>query len=143
MKRNYYLLLAFFLLSIGTAFSQATTSKIQGIALDEAGQPLVNVNVTAKHTPTGTVSSTVTSMTGRFLLSGQRIGGPYTVTFTYVGYRTVELTDIFLDLGKASELKISLASEGEQLKDVIVKTTSKSGIFNSNKTGAEIGRAHV
>ena len=145
MKRNYYLLLAFFLLSIGTAFSQATTSKIQGIALDEAGQPLVNVNVTAKHTPTGTVSSTATSLTGRFSLSSLRIGGPYTVTFSYVGYRTIELTDIFLDLGKASELKISMASEGEQLKDVIVKTTSKSGIFNSNKTGAEtnIGRREL
>ena len=69
MKRNYYLLLAFFLLSIGTGFSQATTSKIQGIALDEAGQPVVNVNVTAKHTPTGTVSSTATSLTGRQFLN--------------------------------------------------------------------------
>ena len=82
------------------ASAQVTTSGMNGTVTDEQGLPLVGATVIAVHTPSGTQYGAVTNKDGRYNLQGLRAGGPYTVTFSYVGYQSVEFPGLDLPLGE-------------------------------------------
>lgn len=130
--------LSFFLtvFMVVASFAQVTTSKIQGIVNDENNEGLFGANVIATHEPTGTVSGTMTLDGGRFNLPNLRIGGPYTISISFVGYQTMEYTDVYLDLGSAFDLNVDMVTDSNQLEEVVI-TSSKSTTFNNSRTGAE------
>ena len=105
---------------------------------------MFGANVIANHTPTGTVAGTMTLEGGQFSLPNLRVGGPYTITISFIGFKTIEYTDVYLDLGKTFDLNVQLVSESEQLQEVVI-TGGGSSIFNNNRTGAEtsIGRKEL
>jgi hypothetical protein len=71
------------------AFAQGiTTAALNGTVADNKGQALIGVNVVATHTPSGSIFGAVSRGDGRFNIPGVRVGGPYTVTATHVGYKT-------------------------------------------------------
>lgn len=119
-----------------SAFSQVTTSKIQGIVTDEAG-PLYGATVVAKHVPSGTVMGEMTQENGNYTIPNLRVGGPYTVSISYVGFKTIEYTDIYLQLGKTTNIDVAMVSESEELDEVVIKY-SRDRTFSSDRTGAEI-----
>lgn len=123
------------LFTVAIGYSQVTTSKIQGHVLDDTSTGLFGANVVATHTPTGTVSGTMTLESGRFFINNLRVGGPYTITVSYVGYKTIEYTDVYLDLGKAFDLDIQMVGESEQLNEIVI-TSGKNSTFNNSRTGA-------
>lgn len=136
MKKQLFFSMLIAAFSVVSVFSQATTSKIQGFVSDDASTGLYGANVVAKHLPTGTVAGTMTTDGGRFTLTNLRVGGPYTVTFSYLGFKTIEYTDVYLDLGKAFDLEVQMESESEQLGEVVI-TGGRNATFNSDRTGAE------
>ncbi|MCQ0112161.1 TonB-dependent receptor [Zhouia amylolytica] len=142
MKR----ILLFCLLFISTlaVFSQVTTSNIKGLITDPDGQPLPGASVVAIHSPTGTKYGTATNFDGRFNLLNLRVGGPYVITITYVGFQDHKLTDVYLELGKSETLDISLQETSEQLGEVVV-TGDATGTFGKDRTGAEtsVGRREL
>ncbi|WP_372768952.1 carboxypeptidase regulatory-like domain-containing protein, partial [Lutibacter sp.] len=119
-----------------SVFSQVTTSKIQGAVTDDSSMGLYGANVVAKHLPTGTVAGTMTLEGGRFSLPNLRVGGPYTITISYIGFKTIEYTDVYLDLGKAFDLDVKMDNESELLGEVVI-TGGRNTTFNSDRTGAE------
>jgi len=136
MKKQLFFTLLIMFVSVATVFSQVTTSKIQGLVNDDSSAGLYGANVVAKHIPTGTVSGTMTLEGGRYSIPNLRVGGPYTITFSYVGYKTTEYTDVYLDLGNAFELDVTMVSENELLQEVVI-SGNRSSTFNNNRTGAE------
>jgi len=113
MKKQLLFSMLIAIISVVSVFSQVTTSKIQGEVSDETSIGLFGANVVAKHLPTGTVSGTITMESGRYSLQNLRIGGPYTITVSYIGYKTVEYTDVYLTLGTAFDLDVKMESESE------------------------------
>ena len=89
-----------FLMVFTSAFSQVTTSNIRGTVVDDQGAPLFGANVVAVHTPTGTRYGAITNEDGRYNLLNLRIGGPYEVTISFVGFKNSVRNDISLALGK-------------------------------------------
>ena len=82
------LVISFAFLFVGVfAFSQVTTSNIKGLVLDETNETLPGANIVATHTPTGTVSGASSNIDGRFNILNLRVGGPYTIKISYVGYK--------------------------------------------------------
>ncbi len=144
MKRK--LLLSFFVsvIMISASFAQSTTSRIQGVVNDETGTGLFGANVVALHTPTGTISGVMTLDGGQFNLPNLRVGGPYTITISFIGYKTIEYTDVYLDLGNAFDLNVQMVSDSQELEEVVI-TSGKSSTFNKGRTGAEtsIGRKEI
>jgi hypothetical protein len=63
---------------------------------------------------------------------------------TFIGFRTQEINDVFLELGKPFNLDILLQDESQQLSEVVI-TGSKKKVFGSGRTGAEttIGRKEL
>ncbi|NQX81279.1 MAG: carboxypeptidase regulatory-like domain-containing protein, partial [Flavobacteriaceae bacterium] len=118
-----------------TTYAQVTTSSIKGVVNDNAGT-LMGANVMAVHQPTGTKYGSMTDMEGRFNIFNMRIGGPYTITISYVGYLNVEYTEVYLNLGQAMNVDIKLTEDSQQL-ETIVLSARKNQTFNSDRTGAE------
>lgn len=114
--------------------AQTTTSSMNGKVTDEKGEALVGATVIAVHTPSGTQYGAITNADGRYNLQGMRTGGPYSLTVSYVGYQSVEMTGITLNLGEPRTFDVQL-KETQELDAVVVVSTANSR-FNANKTGA-------
>jgi hypothetical protein len=134
-----------FIFTCSLSFAQVTTSSIKGAISDEANAGLPGANVVAVHTPTGTTYGAATDIDGRFNLVNLRIGGPYTITVSYVGYSDQSFTDVFLTLGKTENLTLSLTPDAAQLDAVVITVNSANGVFGSDRTGAEtnVGRKEL
>jgi hypothetical protein len=143
MKKLQLLGILFLLVST-SVFSQVTTSNIRGTVSDDQGAPLLGANVVAVHTPTGTRYGAITNEEGRFNLLNLRVGGPYEVTISYVGFKTETQNDVFLSLGKTFNLNLNLTSDSQQLDEVVV-ISDRGGTFGSDRTGAEtsVGRREL
>ncbi|CAC9974495.1 TonB-dependent receptor [Flavobacterium panici] len=141
MKKLFALMLC--VLAFTAATGQTTTSSIKGIVKSSGNELLPGAGILAVHTPTGTKYSAVSNEDGRFNILNMRIGGPYKILVTFVGYQSQEYNDIYLDLGKPFNIDVLLADESQTLEEV--KVTSKDKVFKSGKTGAEttIGRREL
>lgn len=112
-----------------------TTSAIEGMVMTMDNQPLADANVVAVHTPSGTRYGAVTRSDGRFNLPNVRTGGPYTVTVSYIGYESDELTDLRLALGETRNLLFIMLESGTTLQEVIVMGRLDP-VMNADRTGA-------
>jgi hypothetical protein len=125
-------------------FGQETTSEILGTITDgKAGLP--GATVTALHQPTGTKYTTTTRKDGRFNLPGLRVGGPYLVTVTYIGFRQEKQDNINLVLGQDFTADFALVPEAKELTEVVVPATRQNKIFNNSHTGSQqfVTRAQI
>lgn len=109
MKRFILALCA--LVAAMTATAQSTTAALKGFVLDSEGNALAGATVVATHTPTETVYGTTTDSEGAYHLQGLRVGAPYTVEFSFVGFKDKKYSDIALSLGEARQINATLTSD--------------------------------
>jgi len=132
MKR----VLSIFVLVLLAAFAvnaQVTTSSINGVVKDAAGEPLPGATVLAVHTPSGTEYGNITNAEGRFFLPNVRTGGPYTVTISFVGYQEQKYSEIILKLGEPFSINATLQEAQTELAEIVV---SSSKTIDVDKVGA-------
>jgi len=134
MKKFYLLFAALF--ATAAVFSQGvTTSSLGGKVTDNTGEPLLGASIVAIHTPSGTTYGAATDFDGFYRISGMRIGGPYTVTISYVGFEDDVIENVFLNLGQSERISRQLGESATALDEVIITAQSNS-IFDANKTGS-------
>ncbi|MEN8117594.1 MAG: TonB-dependent receptor [Bacteroidota bacterium] len=125
-----------FLVGITGVFAQGvTTSSIRGKVVGTDGSPLSPANVVAVHTPSGTQYGTITREDGNFNMQNMRIGGPYKVVISFVGYQTQEFTDIQLALGVTYDLEAELVTESTALEEVMVVGAQRDAVISKDRTG--------
>ena len=105
---------------------------------------LAGVTTHATHIPTGTQYTSVTNKNGVYVLPAVRVGGPYTIHASIVGFEMGEEKDVNTQLGLTSNIDFVLIDKATSLKEVVVVGT-KSGIFSKEKTGAaqQFGRREL
>jgi hypothetical protein len=123
-----------------TAFSSVqvfaqTTSAISGTVLDEKGEGLPGANIIAIHEPTGSRYGAASRADGRFNIVNMRVGGPYKVTISFVGYKDNVKTGINLTLSQDLRINAKLEVAEAQLEEVKV-VAARSSVINSGRTGA-------
>lgn len=133
IKKIRFLLVALIVLSATIMQAQVTSSSMGGRVTDAEGA-VVGATVVATHTPSGTTYGTVTNMEGRFNLNGMRVGGPYTVVVTFIGYGAYTQNNITLSLGENYVMNVVLSEETTSLNEVLVTATRTK--FSNEKTGA-------
>lgn len=106
---------------------------MSGRITDELGT-VIGATVRATHEPSGTVYGTATNADGRFNLNAMRVGGPYTVEVSFIGYATSITEGVYLQLGQNYVLDIHLQEESTTLQEVMV--TAERTKFNTERTGA-------
>jgi len=125
------------LLNVNTfpAFAQGvTTATIIGKATDAEGSEMPGASVTALHQPTGTLYGITTRSDGRFNLPNLRIGGPYTLTISFIGYEVQKVENIFLTLGETRSFEFQLKQAATELGEVVIT----GGGFDKERTGAAV-----
>jgi hypothetical protein len=134
--RRILLVTAAMLLAVGAALAQGvTTSLLTGKVTSTTGEELPGASVLATHGPSGTAYGTSTQTDGRFTIPGMRVGGPYTIKISFVGYKDQVYQDVFLSLGVATDLTVKLVDESTQLEEIVVSADGNS-IISSDRTGA-------
>ncbi|MEO6917146.1 MAG: TonB-dependent receptor, partial [Chitinophagaceae bacterium] len=119
-----------------TVFSQETTSQIVGSVTD-GKNPLSGATVTVTNTSTGTTTSTTTRRDGRFNVPNLRVGGPYTVVITFVGFSEGKQQNINLLLGQESKADFALSLSSANLEGVVVSAARQEKVINKNRTGSQ------
>lgn len=104
------------------------TGKISGVIKDkDTGEPLPGVNVTIE----GTMMGAATDINGMYIILNVPVG-TYTVKAQYIGYKTVELSNVRVSADLTTEANFELPPtvlEGE-----MVSITAERPIINKNVT---------
>lgn len=133
--KNIFKTLVLSLATLTIGYGQVTTSAISGTVKDASSEVLIGATIEAVHLPSGTSYGTSTDVDGTYRISGMRIGGPYSITVSYVGYATKTQSNVILNLGSTATLNYSLDVVEYGLTEVTINA-NKSGIFSSTRTGA-------
>lgn len=118
-----------------------TTAAISGKITSKTGEALPGANVFAVHIPSGTTYGTISREDGSYNLPGLRVGGPYTLTASFVGYNKQQRTDLILQLSQNLQQDFVLSEQAIEASEVLV-TAERSAILSAGRTGAatSVGR---
>jgi hypothetical protein len=133
MQKRLFALMAMVMMFTASALAQITTSGINGKVTAD-GENVIGATIEAVHTPSGTRYTAVTNEKGMFTINGMRVGGPYDVKISYIGYETKIVKDVTLQLAETYNLNTSLSEDAQQLGEVVV--SAKATKFTTEKTGA-------
>ncbi|WP_162428790.1 TonB-dependent receptor [Pontibacter pudoricolor] len=137
--KNIYSTLCFLLalvLSVQSSFGQGTTTAaMNGVVKDHSGTALPGATVIVVHQPTNTQYVAPANSEGRYNIQNMRVGGPYTVKTSYVGYQEQLVENITLTLGQNYRLDLILNQSSTDLGEVEVVATQDK-VINSDRTGA-------
>lgn len=133
-KITQFLCVVAVMLFTASGFAQGvTTASIGGQVTDAQGEPLPGANIVALHTPSGTVYGAATDFDGFYRISNMRVGGPYKITISYVGYQDYVDQNLYLQLGDSKKINVQMSEDANVLDEVVL---TYEGAGNA-KTGAE------
>ncbi|NML66630.1 TonB-dependent receptor [Hymenobacter sp. RP-2-7] len=126
-------------LAVGLAHSGwaqgITTSSIAGTVTDQKGGELPGATVIAVHTPTGTQYVAPTNADGRYYIQNMRVGGPYTLKVTFVGYQDFNRSNVVLTVGQTQRIDVKLGDASTQLAEAVVVGNNPRSVLNAERTG--------
>ena len=109
---KYIFIILFGLFAISTAIGQGTTtSSITGKITDKENNSLIGVNVFVKHLETGNTYGNISDFNGNYRITNVRVGGPYQITYSYVGFSDIVYDNVFLQLGESFDNDVILGEE--------------------------------
>ena len=132
-----------FLLISNLVNGQGSTSSIRGIVQDSDNEPLPGVSVIIRNMKTNFTSGTSTDSAGVFTFSRITAGGPYSFTFSIVGYETQTLSGYNIKNDVTLSLLVKMKSTAALLDQVVVigygtqqkrDMTGAVGIINAAQT---------
>ncbi|HET9440780.1 MAG TPA: carboxypeptidase regulatory-like domain-containing protein [Longimicrobiales bacterium] len=139
MKRWSTTLLLFaslLFLGSGTLTAQGvTTGAITGVVASD-GAPVSGANVIAVHQPSGTRYGAITRDDGRFTIPNMRVGGPYTVNVSHIGFEATERTGVTVNLGVATEVNFGVRERAVEVAGITVTAEGQDAILSPDRTGA-------
>lgn len=131
-KARLILTITLLLLTVGVS-AQFTTSSMSGKVEDMQKEPIIGATIQAVHEASGTRYGAITNVDGRFSIQGMRTG-KFVVEISFIGYQTVKVKDVALQLGVNFPLDIFMKESSELLDEVVVLGTASK--FVGVKTGA-------
>ncbi|MGB8489726.1 MAG: carboxypeptidase regulatory-like domain-containing protein [Bacteroidales bacterium] len=123
----------------------ATTSTLAGHVTDKNGDPLPGATIVATHTPSGTRYATIADNAGNYGIQNMRVGGPYKVDVSFIGYSASSYTEITLRLGETYAQDCQLSESTTALNEVIVSAGIKNSVLSSERAGTQtfVGRREI
>ncbi len=135
MQKRFFLLMSIVLMSVTSMMAQVTTSSLSGrVTLKGTDETVIGATVQAVHEPSGTRYAAVTNIDGLYNIQGMRTGGPYSVTVSYIGYQTMTVRGVTLQLAETSKVDVQLSEDANELSEVVV--SGRASKFSVEKTGA-------
>lgn len=105
-------------------YAQTTQASIYGVVSDESKQLIPGASVLVRNESTGFTSRTVTNAKGEYTFKELPLGGPYTVTTSFVGYAEQKQTGYALNQGDVLRVNVALRSASVSINEVTVSASS-------------------
>ena len=121
MKR--LLLTVALLFVVAVASAQVTTSSVRG-TVTANDKPIAGATVVARHQPSGSVYGVCTNADGHYAINGMRVGGPYIIEFSYLGYKTQQHTVAEMHIGEMLNINATLNEDYEVIDEIVVVHTN-------------------
>jgi len=116
--------------------AQVTTGALAGrVTAQQGGAGIEGVRVRALHVPSGTAYQALSRADGRYSIPGMRVGGPYTISSTTIGFAPQTRNGVVIQLGVQTEVNFVIAPAAVQLAAVSV-TAETGGVLSQSRTGA-------
>ncbi|HEX8677615.1 MAG TPA: carboxypeptidase-like regulatory domain-containing protein, partial [Segetibacter sp.] len=113
------------------AFAQTTQASLSGVVLNNDKKPQVGASVSVRNESTGFTTSVLTNAQGEFTFKEMPLGGPYTVSATYIGFGEQKLSGYTLNQGDAVRVNINMQARENTLEVVqVVASGLKNKIEN-------------
>ncbi len=112
-----------------------TTGAMSGIVTDQEGAPLTSAAVLAIHQPSGTQYRARVRSGGAYNIPNMRVGGPYLVTVTLIGFQPDSQPDVYVNLAQTVRLDFRLIRQAVQLSPLEV-VAEQDEVLNAARTGA-------
>ncbi|MCP9767483.1 TonB-dependent receptor [Lacihabitans sp. LS3-19] len=127
-----------------SSFAQVTSSAISGLITDNKNEGLPGATIIALHVPSGTKYAAMSDVNGRYAIPSVRVGGPYRVSVSFVGFKDQVKEGVIANLGTAANVSFSLSDNNTTLDELVVRS-DKSDVFSSGRTGAAttIGKEQI
>jgi hypothetical protein len=135
MKKTILVMLLF-LTTAFSGFAQVTTSAISGVIKTTDGGVLPGATVQVVHVPTGTKYGTTTNQAGKYVVPALRVGGPYKITVSFVGFKPNTMEDVNTSLGLTTNADLTLNEDETSLSEVVVTSGGRNNTFSKERTGA-------
>jgi hypothetical protein len=135
MIRKLGTILMLLLVPVSLFAQGITTGAIGGRVASASGDPLPGATVTALHVPSGSKYGTSTRTNGRYVIPNIRVGGPYTVTVSLVGYKKASRENVTATVSQTSEVDFELAEQAIQTDELTI-TGQRLGSLDASKTGS-------
>lgn len=100
--------------------AQDRASLVKGVVQNNSNEPLPGVSVIIRNTNTNFTSGTSTDSSGMFTFSRVSSGGPYSFTFSTVGYKSQTSSGYNIKEGITLSLAIKMAATSASLDQVVV-----------------------
>ncbi len=118
------------------AYTQVTTSGMNGKVTDVNGEALTGATLVAVESQTSSEYATVSDEKGYFFIPNMNPGGPYKLTVTFVGFEPFVKDEVYLTLGQTMKINVELSETATELSGVEI-VADKNDVFDGNRTGAE------
>ena len=113
-------------------YAQETTSSLAGSIKDAKGAAMEGVTISLKHEPTGFTINGVSNSRGYYSFNNLQPGGPYTVSFSSVGFGTEQQGNINLSLGTNTVNQQLMVASGS------LSAVTVSGRSSGRRSGANL-----
>ncbi len=120
-KASFYaLIFLLFILKASDVNAQEKPSLVKGVVKNNNGDPLAGVSVIIKNTKTNFTAGTSTDSSGVFTFSLSSSGGPYSFSFSTVGYETQPLSGYSTKDNVTLSLDVTMKQTTADLDQVVV-----------------------
>jgi len=123
--------LVLFFLASGWLSSQTTLCTLEGVILDEQGEPLPGVAINLKNMETGYFYSTTSRADGRYIISGVQ-PGRYEIEVSLSGFKTQKQQGLIFNVGARLTINFTLSPATIQEEVVVVAQTPMVEITKSD-----------
>lgn len=131
---------AMLLLAIFVYGQGSTTSTMSGKVSDSSSdEALIGANVFVVHVPSNTTYNASTDLEGNYHIPGMRVGGPYKINITYIGYEIATYEGIYLSLGQPYRLNCKARETAVDLS--IIEVVAQKGPAGGNIGSSTIIKA--
>ena len=126
-------LLLNFIFILFTSFIFSQSGKVTGLIMDgEYDEPMAFANVIVK----GSTIGTTTDFDGKYSLDLEP--GEYTLTFSFVGYQTIEVSEVLIKSDQVEQVDVTLSTN--TLDEIVITTTvrknTESAVLDIQKKSA-------
>ncbi len=115
-----------------------TTAAISGTITRPDGSPAAEAAVTVTHEGNGRRWEIVTGSSGRFLLEGVAVGGPYRIEARAIGFAPAARIGVLLTLGQRLAVDLALGEAALELPDLVVSAVRDPALDPGRTGPAEI-----